>query len=218
MFAAAKRCRSSWHSVRRWVTTPIRAAPEGFARLAPVAHGFELVPGDIGGAAAWSGDEPFGALFGGVAAGAEAFRAGMRWLSARGHDAKLRHAARELQPIRLQMPEPKGRRDLGRLDVISAAAITHGMLFALLRVPWSTLRCACSMTNMPLRPPPRRNVVDANGHTIGQLGAGRQLVVETAGHGLDRQAAARLGREEHGFILAPQRSAPEQVTVEVRPG
>jgi molybdopterin/thiamine biosynthesis adenylyltransferase len=33
------------------------------------------------------------------------------------------------------MPEPRGNPSLGRLDVISAGAITHGMLFALLRVP-----------------------------------------------------------------------------------
>jgi hypothetical protein len=115
-------------------STPVSPVPEGFARLAPVADGFELVPGGTTGRA-WSGDEPFGALFGGVAAGAEAFRAAMRRLSARGHDAQLGHAARELQLVRLRTPEPTGSRDLGRLDVISAGAITHGMLFALLRVP-----------------------------------------------------------------------------------
>ena len=59
----------------------------------------------------------------------------MRRLSARGHDGQPENAVRELQLIRLRMPEPTGSRDLGRLDVISAGAITHGMLFALLRVP-----------------------------------------------------------------------------------
>jgi molybdopterin/thiamine biosynthesis adenylyltransferase len=116
-------------------STAVANAPVGLARLSPTALGVELVVGDAGHGGAWIGDHLFAALFGGVAAGAEAFRAAMRRLAAAGHETNVAHAARAMRSVRLLVPEPKASRQIGQLDVISAGAITHGSLFALLRVP-----------------------------------------------------------------------------------
>jgi ThiF family len=105
------------------------------ARIAPIANGFELVPGDATRVRNWAGNKLFAALFGGVAVGAEAFRAAMRRLAASGHKPTMAHAARDLCPARLLMREPTSTHALERLDVISGGAISHGLLFALLRVP-----------------------------------------------------------------------------------
>jgi hypothetical protein len=112
-----------------------RAHDDPALRLAPRGDGFELTPADGGEPSSWSTGELFAALFGGVAAGAEAFRAAMRTLARRGHTPMLGNAVREPRAVRLAFPSPGVSVDLGRLDVISAGAITNGMLFALLRVP-----------------------------------------------------------------------------------
>lgn len=112
-----------------------RARDAAALHLAPQAHGFALTPGDVGELQAWSAGELFAALFGGVAVGAEAFRAGMRTLASRGHIPALAKAVREPRAVRLAIARPDSIVELGPLDVISAGAITNGMLFALLRVP-----------------------------------------------------------------------------------
>lgn len=59
----------------------------------------------------------------------------MRRLAAAGHKVTLAHAARELRPVSLRIAEPGAHTTIEQLDVISGGAITHGMLFALLRFP-----------------------------------------------------------------------------------
>jgi hypothetical protein len=115
-------------------STPYRTTAGAIARLAPTPDGFEVVPGAARSALPWEGELPFRALFGGVAAGSEGFRAAMRRLSQFGHKSQLEHATRDVRGVRLRLPEPKDPSALRSLDVISAGAITHGMLFALLRV------------------------------------------------------------------------------------
>ena len=116
-------------------STAVAKASGGLVRLSPTATGVELAAGDAGHGSTWIGDHVFAALFGGVAAGAEAFRAAMRRLAAAGHEATMAHAARAMRPVRLLVPEPTACSQIGQLDVISGGAITHGSLFALLRVP-----------------------------------------------------------------------------------
>ncbi|MGA2321757.1 MAG: hypothetical protein ABSG95_13610 [Solirubrobacteraceae bacterium] len=104
-------------------------------RLAPVETGFELTPHDRPRSRSWSESEAFAAMFGGVAAGAETFRTAMRTLARNGHRPILAKAAREPLPMQLAVPRTTRTGDLGAIDVISAGAMTQGMLFALLRVP-----------------------------------------------------------------------------------
>lgn len=106
-------------------------------RLGSWRTGFELAAGD-GLTTPWTGEDPFAALIGGVAAGTEGFRAAMRNLARSGHRPLLSHAAREPRAVRLALPRTEPSVDLGCVDVISAGAITNGMLFALLRVPGIT--------------------------------------------------------------------------------
>jgi hypothetical protein len=116
-------------------STAVANASGSLARLSPTASGVELAAGDPRHGSTWIGDDMFAALFGGVAAGAEAFRAAMGRLAAAGHEENMAHAARAMRSVRLLVPEPMASRQIGQLDVISGGAITHGLLFALLRVP-----------------------------------------------------------------------------------
>ena len=59
----------------------------------------------------------------------------MRRLARNGHLPTLAKAAREPLPVRLAVAQPVIAGELGAIDVISAGAITQGMLFALLRIP-----------------------------------------------------------------------------------
>jgi hypothetical protein len=104
-------------------------------RLSPNGGGFLLAPRHEAAPTAWTEGGIFAALFGGVAVGAEAFRTAMRTLARRGHTAKLANAVRGPRPVHYGVADPRCAPELGPLDVISAGAITNGMLFALLRVP-----------------------------------------------------------------------------------
>ncbi len=112
-----------------------RSPSEPTLRLSPTPNGFYLAPDADLAPQSWCTGKQFPALFGGVAAGAEAFRAAMRRLAESGHLPTLTKAAREPLPVRLAVPQPMSIGDLGAIDVISAGAITQGMLFALLRIP-----------------------------------------------------------------------------------
>jgi hypothetical protein len=114
-------------------TTTARNEPS--LRLSPTNGGFRLTPDVSVPSRSWAESDQFPALFGGVAAGAEAFRTAMRTLAAAGHRPTLPKAAREPLPVALQVEPPTRSGDLGAIDVISAGAITQGMLFALLRIP-----------------------------------------------------------------------------------
>jgi molybdopterin/thiamine biosynthesis adenylyltransferase len=105
------------------------------ARLSPLGdgRGFEFVPTARGGEI-WTGAEPWGALLGGIAAGAEAFRVAMRTLTSR-HRAQLPHAARDLRAVRLALRSGELNPELGAVDIVSAGAITNAMLFTLFRIP-----------------------------------------------------------------------------------
>jgi molybdopterin/thiamine biosynthesis adenylyltransferase len=92
---------------------------------------------DATGGVGVSGSAPFGGMLAGVAVGAESFRTVLRLLAER-------TGTRVLGQYDLASPHvvtaalrqlPSDPVDLGRLDVVSAGAITNAALFALLRVP-----------------------------------------------------------------------------------
>jgi hypothetical protein len=109
-------------------------APSDALRLAPTLNGVELAHHSGRNAIGWSVGHQLAALFGGIAAGAEAFKVAMRQLRSAGHVPLPGNATRELRPVRLDVEATTGA-DLGQVDVISAGAISQGMLFALLRLP-----------------------------------------------------------------------------------
>jgi hypothetical protein len=55
-------------------STPVAGAGNDLVRLTPLDEGFELAPSAAAVGSAWTGNGAFSALFGGIAAGAEAFQ------------------------------------------------------------------------------------------------------------------------------------------------
>jgi hypothetical protein len=80
---------------------------------------------------------PFGPILAGVLAAAESFRLAVRRIAAvYGEEPLGEHYLGPIRPARVQLPAfPLGQTELGRVDAISAGAITNAALFALLRVP-----------------------------------------------------------------------------------
>ena len=91
----------------------------------------ESVPGRLTGA------QPFGASFAAVAATAEVFRITMASFSERSRNALLpEHNTSVAGDVILQLPELVWLQlNLGRVDVISAGALSTALLYLLLRVP-----------------------------------------------------------------------------------
>jgi hypothetical protein len=88
-------------------------------------------------AGGWSGREPYGAGLAAAAAGAEVARHAMRHLAS--VVAIAPHYRDKLlpRPTVLSLPAfdtPSGGVDLGALDIVSAGAVTHAVLFTLMRV------------------------------------------------------------------------------------
>jgi molybdopterin/thiamine biosynthesis adenylyltransferase len=88
------------------------------------------------------GEQPFGALLAGAAAGAESLRTSLRLIATRtGARPLAEHNLARPPAITLRLPElPSTPIDLGAVDAISGGAITNAALSALLRCPG--LRCA----------------------------------------------------------------------------
>jgi hypothetical protein len=87
----------------------------------------------------WDGDWPIGALLAAVSAAPEALRAALqRIASATGHRLSAEFDSQPGSTVRIDLSNraiPRGRLDLGYVDVISGGAITNATVYALLRVP-----------------------------------------------------------------------------------
>lgn len=89
----------------------------------------------------WRGEMPFGGALAGVAAGAEVTRTAIARLIASGYAPRDPLA---LEPTELNialpgLPTHTGGLSLGKVDFVSAGAITHAVLFVLFRFPGLTL-------------------------------------------------------------------------------
>lgn len=87
----------------------------------------------------WEGDWPTGALLAAVSSAPEALRAALqRIASATGHHLSAEFDSQPGRTVRIDLSNraiPRGRLDLGHVDVISGGAITNATVYALLRVP-----------------------------------------------------------------------------------
>ena len=117
--------------------TPMRRADHRTVRVSGDEFSMRLDE-SRGGGLPWTGTLPFGALVSACAVAAEAFKEAMRKLG----DQRVQHPHSERalpQPKSFELGLPpfaisEGGISLGRVDVISAGAITNAAIFALLRL------------------------------------------------------------------------------------
>jgi hypothetical protein len=86
----------------------------------------------------WAGSAPYGAIAAAAAGAAEAVRAVIPGLAAQLHQpppTDITWKPRPFSPVHLRVPGTVPNRGYGDIDIVSAGAITHAALYALLRVP-----------------------------------------------------------------------------------
>lgn len=98
-----------------------------------------LLTSDRAEAKCWSGAEPWAAVAAAAGAAAEAMRAAVPHVAAslgQPMPAEITWRPRAFSTVRLDLPPTRGSSEpLGNVDIISAGAITHAVLYTLLRVP-----------------------------------------------------------------------------------
>jgi hypothetical protein len=117
--------------------TPMRRDDHRAVRVS--GDGFSMrLQENRGGGRPWTGTLPFGAMLSACAVAAEAFKEAMGRLGDQREQRPCNvHALPRPRPFKLGLPpfaEPEAGISLGRVDVISAGAITNAAIFALLRL------------------------------------------------------------------------------------